>query len=108
MDPRLVDESTAKKLELSRASGGHESTATHTMAASSSYPEEHDRASVGSNDSGGSDHLGEGRGETPLLPPDEQGGGYTSVTITVREYNILSFKKMCHNYEFCIIPEYWV
>ena len=78
VDPRSVDKSP-KKLELARASGG---TAVHIMAASS-YPKEHDRVSVGSLDSGGSDHLGESHGETPLLPPDEQSAGFSSVAITV-------------------------
>ena len=81
--PRLVDKS-AKKLEL--AVGDEKSTAVHSMPVVS-YPEEHDRVSVGSNDSGGLDHLpGESRGETPLLPPDKQDGGrFTSTANTVSE-----------------------
>ena len=81
--PRSVDKS-AKKLELTVGDG--KSTAVHSMPVAS-CPEEHDRVSVGSNNSRGSDHFpGESRGETPLLPPDKQHGGkFTSAANTVSE-----------------------
>ena len=80
---RSVDE----KLEFAVGDGKCDDLHVHvpcSVPAPSSYPQEHDRVSVGSNDSGESaDHLpgGEGRGETPLLPPDQQsgcGGRFTS------------------------------
>jgi hypothetical protein len=91
VDPRSIEKSVDKELDFAVADDGKGTTTTSAAAVvhihslpggtASSYPDEHDRVSVGSNDSGGSDHLpGEGRGETPLLPPDEQ---CTSVTTTV-------------------------
>ena len=74
--PRL-DGKTAKKLHVEL--GGRNTNITRPSS-QTPYPE-HDRASVGSNDSCASDHLGENRGETPLLPPDEQRGFTTDNAI---------------------------
>ena len=73
--PSSVDESDKKQLEL-----GDGKTAVTLPSSQTSYAE-HDRVSLGSNDSGMSDHLGENRGKTPLLPLDEQHGGFAEVAI---------------------------
>ena len=91
-DQKSIADKLVQKLELNftdadgkRNSGVH----VHSMEAlSSAYPRERSRVSVGSNDSGGLDCYpsgGEGRGETPLLPPDKQQccGGFTTITSTV-------------------------
>ena len=88
---KSVADKLVQKLEFTIA-GGKRSTGEHVHsmeALSSSYPgpRERSRVSVGSNDSGGSDCCppGEGRGETPLLPLDEQQccGRFTTITSTV-------------------------
>ena len=98
--PRSVDRSVDKELESAVVDGRGTTTTTAVVhihshpgdpsslsspSSFSRFHDDHDRVSMGSNDSGGSEHfLGESRGETPLLPPDEQCcGGFASVTTTV-------------------------
>ena len=98
-NPSLIDKLTEKQLEL----GDGNTTVTRPIS-QTSYPE-HDRISVGSNDSCGSDHVEENRGETPLLPPDEQRGGFSTetaiVSISGRITIIIIFFTIMYMYNDC-------